>query len=792
MNTQRIKVFSAMRMVRVLALQAVVCSAIASPPAARASLIMLVDTTGDSSNPGDTTCSLREAIQAANTNSVVDQCDGTTTDTIGFNIGGGGAQTIDLVSSLDITTPVILDGTTQPGYAGIPLIHITGDDAAERINLSGTAHGSIIRALRFSQTQAGGGTPAAAMTIDADNIQIKGCYFNTNGTYDIAGNSSGVVFLDTNNSTVGGPLPADRNVFGGDEGISLATGTGNTIQNNYFGVKASDGNTELAGMAGGGAGIKIYAASGVSSGNTIRDNVIAKYNLGILLGKLTTLNTIAGNKIGVAADGTTALGNGIGVFLEGSSNNTIGGTTAADRNVISASTGVANFVLAASVSPSGTSSGNTIQGNYIGTTADGLTGLSASVHGLQITAGNNNVIGGTAPGAGNVISGNDHGVIIYAGNSGTIIRGNKIGTDPGGMTAVGNGSAGLALLAPANVGDATTPGNNIIGANASWGIVMESASGTTIYGNRIGVNALGSAGIPNSSGVAVENGSSATIGGNWIAFNTGDGIDIDSTSSVLASSQNCFNSNTPNAVRNSHTGVTAPFTSNWWGHDTGPSGSGPGTGDAVTDDVDYSGYLTLPAAVCHIFADVPTAGKEWMEPWVDTFYMHGITTGCGANPLTYCPENAVTRAAMAVFILRAIEGPSYVPPAATHTFSDLPVTGKEWMEPWVDEFYDRGITTGCGTDPLRYCPENPVTRAAMAVFLLRAKNGAAYVPDPLSHYFSDMPVTGKEWMEPWVDQFYRLNITTGCGADPLTYCPENPVTRAAMAVFIGRVYDLYP
>ncbi len=75
---------------------------------------------------------------------------------------------------------------------------------------------------------------------------------------------------------------------------------------------------------------------------------------------------------------------------------------------------------------------------------------------------------------------------------------------------------------------------------------------------------------------------------------------------------------------------------------------------------------------------------------------------------------------MAVFVLRALEGSSYAPPAATHTFSDMPVAGKEWMEPWVDEFYSRGITTGCGAAPLIYCPESSVTRAAMAVFIDRA------------------------------------------------------------------------
>jgi len=193
-----------------------------------------------------------------------------------------------------------------------------------------------------------------------------------------------------------------------------------------------------------------------------------------------------------------------------------------------------------------------------------------------------------------------------------------------------------------------------------------------------------------------------------------------------------------------------------------------------------------------LFGDVPVAGKEWMQPWIEQFYYSGITTGCAASPLRYCPENPVTRAAMAVFILRAEHGPSYVPPEASHFFSDLPVAGKEWMEPWVDQYYREGLTTGCELNPLRYCPENPVTRAAMAVFLLRALEGPSYVPPVATHTFSDMPVAGKEWMEPFVDEFYRRGITTGCGASPLTYCPENSVTRASMAVFIERAYGMMP
>jgi predicted outer membrane repeat protein len=191
----------------------------------------------------------------------------------------------------------------------------------------------------------------------------------------------------------------------------------------------------------------------------------------------------------------------------------------------------------------------------------------------------------------------------------------------------------------------------------------------------------------------------------------------------------------------------------------------------------------------HLFADVPVTGKEWMEPWIEAFYYAGITTGCAGSPLRFCPESTVTRAEMAVFLLRAMNLPGpYSPPAATHTFADVPVAGKEWMEAWIDQFYAEGVTTGCGGG--NYCPENHVTRAEMAVFVLRALHGGGYSPPPATHTFADVPVVGMEWMEPWIDQFAAEGITTGCGGG--NYCPENSVTRAEMAVFIDRAYSLYP
>ncbi len=211
-------------------------------------------------------------------------------------------------------------------------------------------------------------------------------------------------------------------------------------------------------------------------------------------------------------------------------------------------------------------------------------------------------------------------------------------------------------------------------------------------------------------------------------------------------------------------------------------------------DGDHNGSVIcdIGAFEAPLFADVPVAGKVWMEPWVDAFYFAGVTTGCGANPLLYCPENSVTRAEMAIFLLRAVHGAGYTPPPASHYFADMPVAGKEWMEAWVDEFYREGLTSGCGAAPLIYCPENHVTRAEMAVFILRATHAPGFTPYVTSGVFADMPVAGKEWMESWVDEFYNEGITTGCGTAPLIYCPENNVTRAEMAVFIDRAFGLYP
>src|SRR6185369_17293216 len=133
------------------------------------------------------------------------------------------------------------------------------------------------------------------------------------------------------------------------------------------------------------------------------------------------------------------------------------------------------------------------------------------------------------------------------------------------------------------------------------------------------------------------------------------------------------------------------------------------------------------------FADVPPNYPFWS--WVEALFKSGITGGCGTNPATYCPGQGVTRAEMAVFLLRGLHGAAYTPPAATGIFADVPVSDP--LVRWVEQLYNEGVSGGCASNPLRYCPTDSVTRDQMAVLLLRAKHGSSYQPPAATGLFAD-------------------------------------------------------
>lgn len=185
------------------------------------------------------------------------------------------------------------------------------------------------------------------------------------------------------------------------------------------------------------------------------------------------------------------------------------------------------------------------------------------------------------------------------------------------------------------------------------------------------------------------------------------------------------------------------------------------------------------------FEDVPPAHWAWNS--VEILYARGLTGGCNSFPLRYCPEEATTRAEMSLFLERAKRGTLFVPALPAGIFEDVPIT--HWAAGFIEQLYHDGITAGCNPAPLRFCPDNTLTRAEMAVFLLRAKYGSAYTPPPATGaVFADMPLT--HWAAPWVERLYAEGLTGGCNTAPLRYCPSDTVSRAQLAVFLTKAFNL--
>ncbi len=167
--------------------------------------------------------------------------------------------------------------------------------------------------------------------------------------------------------------------------------------------------------------------------------------------------------------------------------------------------------------------------------------------------------------------------------------------------------------------------------------------------------------------------------------------------------------------------------------------------------------------------------------FIENLARSGVTGGCGGG--NYCPNNPVTRAQMAVFLERGMRGSSFSPPPATGTrFLDVPANA--FAAAFIEQLAADGITGGCGGG--NYCPNNLVTRAQMAVFLLRAANGAGFVPPPATGVFSDVPPGS--FAANFIEQLAADGITGGCGGG--NFCPGAPVTRAQMAVFLVRTFDI--
>jgi hypothetical protein len=291
----------------------------------------------------------------------------------------------------------------------------------------------------------------------------------------------------------------------------------NRVEGNFIGTGA-DGTTDLGNTF---RGVSIT----VGDANLVEHNLISGNNgVGVVIFCcLDANNTIQSNYIGTNRNGTAALPNEEGVVISGS----------ARVNVIKANVISGNNLNGIHVSDDGDH--NFIAANFIGTDATGTVALPNGNNGILIDGQTGTIIGGTASGDRNVISGNlYHGISIISAGGANVVQGNYIGTDATGTVAVGNINAGVIIgYSPDNrVGGTIAGARNVLSGNAT-GVELQGAesAGTLIQGNYIGTDAAGLAPLGNSlRGVVLLTTTGATVGGidggNVIAFNTGAGVTV--------------------------------------------------------------------------------------------------------------------------------------------------------------------------------------------------------------------------------------------------------------------------
>jgi hypothetical protein len=416
--------------------------------------------------------SLRQAIVDANNNPGADK--------IVFNISGPGPYTITPLTALPtITDPVTIDGTTQPGFAGKPIIELNGASAGDSSGLRISGGNSTVRGLAINRFQARGiFSPGGGITIlgNGGNI-IEGNFIGTDlgGTVNLGNTGAGVYVSGSPTNVIGGTAAEARNVIAG---------------NDSHGIRLSGG--------------------------------------------LTSGSRVQGNFIGITVNGNAILRNaGEGIFVEGAVNSLIGGTTAGAGNVISG-----NGRSGVSIGSGAT--GTQIQGDFIGTQASGNGPLGNSLHGVFVSDSSNNTIGGVAGGSGNTIAFNLTGVYVPSG-VGNAIRSNSIFSniglgidlgpngvsqnDPGDADSGANNLQNFPVLTPPAAGAATVQATLSTKSNTSYAIEVFYSDACDPSGNGEGKSLVASATIiTDSTGTASFSSTLATplAGGGFLTATATD------------------------------------------------------------------------------------------------------------------------------------------------------------------------------------------------------------------------------------------------------------------------------
>ena len=331
------------------------------------------------------------------------------------------------------------------------------------------------------------------------------------GVTPVGNDEHGLRIVNASGNLIGGPDAGAQNVISGNaaNGIFIRGGSAHIVQGNYIGTTADGASARGNGLD----GVSIQVVGGESPGginNVIDGNVVSANGFsGVFIapapgtGHVSSGNVITGNHIGTDATGTLQLGNRLdGIGIKTVYDNRIGGLTEAERNLI-ADNGRFGVLL------EGTA-GNLVQGNFVGTTANGRSGLGNN-WGIALVNDSFSVVGGTEPGAGNLISDNTIGLHLYGGINvrDAVIQGNQIGTDFDGSEFLPNG-VGILIDAAVNtlIGGIDDGAGNIIAGNDGAGVAVRGGIGITVRGNSIHSNAalgidLGNDGAtPNDDGDA--------------------------------------------------------------------------------------------------------------------------------------------------------------------------------------------------------------------------------------------------------------------------------------------------
>ena len=699
--------------------------------------------------------SLRQAVLDANANPGA--------DTIAFDITGSGVHTIaPLGSTMFITDAVVIDGFTQAGSS--PNTLLVGNDAVYTVEIDGTG---LTNELFYIQTS---GVTIRGLLINRvpgrsiltnggnDDNKVIGNWIGTDVTgTQLLASSNVAVLIGGSNNRVGGTDPADHNVIEG----------------------------------------------GSSFGSATLDVQVGGFNV------------IQGNQIGLNAAGTAVLATSpapsAGISLDSNAHDTVvGGTVPGARNVV--------FANAALLLGSG-SNHSTVQGNYLGTDATGTVSMGATVGIHTNNSPHDNLIGGSAPGAGNVISGNVVGIAFADGAAANTVMGNFIGTDPTGLQPVPNAAYGIQIQSPSggSVIGGTHPGEgNTIAFNASLGVQGSSGTGWTIRGNSIHSN--GGLGVDlQTDSVNFNDAGDVDEGPNHLQNfpilktvmilapeGTGTRIQgkLDSAPSTTFDLDFYANSACPNFPREFLEGETylgsSQVTTDGAGHAdidvTVPATIQPGqrVSATATDPAGNTSEFSQRIIFSIAAASGPAAGgTPIVVSGTDFSNPTTLTIGGVATPASFIDDHTLSASS---------------PAMAPGTVNDVVVTTTDGttgtlVNGWVSDFLDvpgghqfysfvttlvsNAITVGVGGG--LYGVDQPTLRQQMAVFLMKAKHGLCYTPPPCTtQIFTDVPCSSG--FAPWINELVAEGVTGGCGGGT-TFCPADPVKRQQMAVLLIRTLE---